>query len=179
MTGHFLPVYILVFLIFTEFHSIIHFMKTALNPFIRKLFFLFFLIIVVSFSNLYAQPGLPKKQEINITFKVVNQKREPLSFATITIINRKDSLQIIKQSADSNGIAIFTLIKGGQYSINISSVNYQAIDKGINISGNQTIFGFTAEPLSKTLGEVTVTSKKPLMRQEDVAAATRRLLEGA
>lgn len=142
-------------------------MKTALSLIHRKLFILLILFHFYSSSGLQAQSDLQKPQEINITFNVLNQKREPVSFATITVINRIDSLQMLKQVTDSNGVTIFTLIKGGQYNIKISSVNYQSVEKRITISGNQTIFSFTVEPFSKTLGDVTVTSKRPLMRQED------------
>jgi iron complex outermembrane receptor protein len=127
---------------------------------IQKIVPLFFLPLL--FISATAQA-----QEVNITFKLVNQKREPVPFATITVVNRKDSLQSIKKSADSSGRAVFRLVKGEQYSIKISSVNYLPIEKGIAVTGNQTSFSFTVESLPKTLKDVVVTSRKPLMRQED------------
>ena len=131
----------------------------------RKLFLVSFLVIFA--AQLHAQLVPPGREDISITFKVINQKREPLAFATVTVINRADSLQTMKKVADSIGIARFNLTKGGQYIIRISSVNYQPMEKRITVSGNQIFFSFTAEPLPKTLGNVVVTSQKPLMRQED------------
>lgn len=124
----------------------------------RKLFFVFLPIFFT--AKLQAQ-------DTPVTFKIINQKKEPVTFATITVINRLDSLQTIKKVADSSGIAKFNLTKGGQYTVKISSVNYQSIEKGIAVTGNQTFFSFTADPLPKTLGNVIVTSQKPVMRQED------------
>jgi hypothetical protein len=98
---------------------------------------------------------------------VINQKKEPVTFATITVVNRIDSLQTIKKVADSSGMAKFNLTKGLQYTVKITSVNYQSVEKGIAVSGNQTLFSFTAEPLPKTLGNVVITTQKPVMRQED------------
>lgn len=106
-------------------------------------------------------------QEIPVTIKVNNTKNEPVAFASISIINRADSLQSFKKIADSGGKALFNLQKNGQYSVKISSTNNQPIKKGISTSSGQTTFNFTAEPLSKTLSGVVVRSQKPLMRQED------------
>ena len=106
-------------------------------------------------------------QETPVSIKIINQKKEPVPFASVTVINRLDSIQIIKKVADSSGIARFNLSKNNQYTVNITSINYQPIEKGISTSGNQTSFSFIAEPLGKTLETAIITSKKPLMKQED------------
>jgi len=124
---------------------------------LKKIFPLSFFILFG--TNLQAQ-------ETNVTFKISNQKREPVSFASVTVISRTDSSQILSKTADSTGLIVFSLSKG-QYQVKISSINYQPIEKGITVTSNQTFFNFIAEPLGKTLGNVTVTSQKPLMRQED------------
>ena len=102
-----------------------------------------------------------------VIFKIINQKKEPVTFATITIINRADSNEVIKKSADSSGIARFNLVKGGQYTVRVTSVSYQALEKKITLTGNQTSFTFSLEPIGKTLDAVVLTSQRPLMRQED------------
>ncbi len=120
------------------------------------------------FSSLFTHAQLiPQvREEIAVTIKIINQKKEPVAFASVTIINRTDSLQQ-QQAADSNGVTKFNLIKNGQYSVKITSINYQPIEKGISVTGSKTSFTFAAEPLGKTLEAVVVTSKKPLMKQED------------
>jgi hypothetical protein len=105
--------------------------------------------------------------EKSFIIKISNQKGEPLAFATITIINRADSTQKNSMSSDSSGIARFDLAKNNQYTVRITSINYHPVEKGISTSGNQTTFNFIAEPLGKTLETAIVTSKKPLMTQED------------
>ena len=119
-------------------------------------------LIILSFSFL----SQVQAQDIPITIKVINQKKEPVAFATVSIVNRLDSSQINKKIADSSGIARLSLPKIGQYIVTISSVNYQLIEKGITVTNNQTSFSFTAEPLGKTMETAVVTSKKPLMKQE-------------
>ena len=105
-------------------------------------------------------------QNVALTIKLTNQKKEPLAFASVELINRLDST-IITQAADSNGISLFNLVKEGQYIVKITAVNYQTIEKGIAVTGSKTFFTFTAAPLGKTLETAIIFSKKPLMRQED------------
>ena len=122
--------------------------------------FLFFSLVAQS------QVGQTSKETV-VTIKIANQKKEPVAFASVTVINRLDSTQTIKKVADSSGITRFILAKNNQYTVNITSINYQPIEKGISTSGNQTYFSFIAEPLGKTLETAIITSKKPLMKQED------------
>lgn len=131
----------------------------------RKLFFL--LLSLFFLANPHAQPVPSSREDIPVTIKVINQKKEPVESATISIVNRFDSLQSKEKETDSSGIATFKLVIGEQYIVKISSVNYEYIEKGITITGNDNFFSFTIEPLPKTLENVKIISQKPLMRQED------------
>jgi len=105
-------------------------------------------------------------QETLVTIKVVNTKKEAVPFATINLFNKADSTLDQSKVADSSGESEFRL-KKGHYTVNISSVNYQFLEKRINITANQRHFTFTVEELPKTLTGVTITTSRPLMRQED------------
>ncbi len=133
-------------------------MERITNPAFRQL--LLMLMTCFCFLQTVAQ-------EIPVTIKVINQKKEAVGFASIRMINHPDTLQTQQQVADSNGTAVFKLLKGARYNITITSVNYQQIDKGITIGNGQTVFTFSAEPLPKALRGVVVTAQKPLMKQED------------
>src|SRR5258705_8039951 len=119
-------------------------------------FFLFFIFI-----------SKVRAQEIPVTFKIVNQKKDPVAFATVKVAERNDSLKAEKKVTDSTGTIIFNLQKGGQYSVSVTSVNYQSSEKGIRVTTNQNSFTLSLEPVGKTLSGVVVTSSRPLMRQED------------
>lgn len=106
-------------------------------------------------------------QETPVSIRIVNNKKEPVSFASVTVLNRLDSSQRFVRPADSSGVARFNLLRNKQYTVLVSAVNYLPIEKGISISGGQTNFTFTAEHAGKTLDAAVVTAKKPLMRQED------------
>jgi iron complex outermembrane recepter protein len=105
-------------------------------------------------------------QEVSTTFKIINTKKDPVGYASVIVTNRLDSLIRQSGTTDSNGIIVFKLPKG-QYQVSITSVSFQPIEKGISISGRESNFLFTAEPLGTTLKAVVVTAQKPLMRQED------------
>ena len=123
------------------------------------------LLLMIIFSQHAVRAQTPP-EEIVVTFKIINQKKEAVSFYTILIINRLDTTKILNKSGDNDGVSIFTLSKNGQYTIKITSVNYQPLEKNISVAGKNS-FVFTAEPMGKTLDAAVIVSKKPLMRQED------------
>ena len=84
----------------------------------------------------------PGREVIPVTIKVINPKKEPVKYATISVINRTDSTETVKKAADSTGNAVFQLKKGGQYTVSITSVNYQPVEKGIIVSGGVVLKTF-------------------------------------
>lgn len=121
---------------------------------------IFLFIAIVASPLLHAQ-------ESEVRFRIINQKKEPIALASLKILNRLDSTEFHQKIADSNGTAVFKLHHEAQYSVSITAVNYQSLEKGIVISGSTTLFTFELAPQSRTLKEVVVTSQKPLLRQED------------
>ncbi|MGB8193344.1 MAG: TonB-dependent receptor [Chitinophagaceae bacterium] len=112
--------------------------------------------------------GLAAQQTpVNVGFRIINTKNQPVSFASIRVIAMADSTQAQEKVADSNGLAQFSLLQNGQYAVRITSISYEPFEKKITVKGNAPVFTFTAESSSKTLGGVTVTATRPLMRQED------------
>ncbi|HYE54323.1 MAG TPA: outer membrane beta-barrel protein [Chitinophagaceae bacterium] len=105
--------------------------------------------------------------ETRVSFRIQTGKNQPLSFASVTVIPVPDSTKAHQQVADTTGLVMFTLQQGGQYIVRISSINYEPIEKRITVKGTDPVFTFTAQESSNTLGNVVVTAKRPLMRQED------------
>ncbi len=119
------------------------------------------------FISLFLLSSAVQSQDIPVSIRIINQKNEGIGYASITVSNRLDSTQRMTKVADSSGKAVFNLVKGNQYAVSVTAVGYQLIEKGINITGNKSVFSFTAEPFGKILETAVVTSKKPLMKQED------------
>lgn len=109
-----------------------------------KLFFIFLLPAI--FTHLNAQ-------DIPVKIKVINQKNESVESATVTVVNRFDSVQLNVKQTDSAGIAIFNLRKNGQYSIKISTVNYQTEEKGITVTDNNAFFQILSRTLTQNAGK--------------------------
>ncbi|HET9825736.1 MAG TPA: hypothetical protein VFP87_10385, partial [Chitinophagaceae bacterium] len=122
--------------------------------------FFAFLIFLSLSARAYAQ-------NINVTLTVTTRKNEAVPFATFTVVNRIDSLLSQKKISDSSGVVTFMLEKNIQYVVRITSVNYQSLEKGIMVTSAKNSFSFIADDLSKTLQRVTVSSTRPIMRQED------------
>ena len=111
--------------------------------------------------------GISLSQEIPVHLKILNQKKEPVGGASVTVLNRLDSTRFFQSKvADLRGSVVFNLEKG-QFQVKISSINYQPLEKGISIEAGDSLFVFQLEPLPKTLSGVVVISQRPLMRQED------------
>ncbi len=72
-------------------------------------------------------------QQTNVTIKIVNAKKQPLAFASVTVTGIKDSMQTFNKVSDSSGIAIFDLYRNEQYTVSVSSVNYAAFKRGITV----------------------------------------------
>ena len=106
-------------------------------------------------------------QELPVKFKIINSKKEPVPFASVKIISVPDTMQLHQGFTDSSGVVVFTLIHDHLYKVQVTSVSYKAIEKNIKLTGIQTTFILVAESLEKKLDNITVTSTKPLLRQED------------
>jgi len=122
-----------------------------------RLFLILFAIIIS--SSLLAQHA-------NVSFKIVNNKNEAIPYASVSVIKKGDSEHPQNKVADSSGLAHFSLLKE-QYIVRITSTDYQPLEKIIVVTSGQHLFSFTMEMASASLRGVTVTSKAPLIKQED------------
>ena len=101
-----------------------HYQLRSMEKIIQSLFLPTFALSLLCFSSIKSFA-----QETPITIKVINLKKEPVTFASIKITLHPDTLKVQQQVADSNGVAIFNLVKGGRYNVSISAINYQGIEK--------------------------------------------------
>jgi iron complex outermembrane recepter protein len=122
----------------------------------------FFFFTLVAFLCL---PGSLFSQTL-VTIHIKNKKTEPVPFVTVSVYSVSDSI-VAQKLSDSIGQVRFILSPGSQYKVILSSVNYVATEKGITITNKDAVFNWVLEQDLKTLNTVTVTSSKPLMRQED------------
>lgn len=120
---------------------------------------IFTLIICFAFS------GSAAAQSIHITVKDSN--REPLAGATVQLTRLSDAATWYNVT-EPTGLASFDGQGPGLYQVNISYIGYKSLEKTVTVKpGGHAKFEFLLEEESISLGEVTVTARRPLIRQED------------
>lgn len=117
------------------------------------------LIAIVTSSSVFAQ-------QVTVSFKIVNKKNEGIPYASISVGKGEDTVHSQNKVADSSGLVKFSL-SNGQYIVRVTSTDYQPVEKGITVNSTQHFFLVTLEPSATSLKGVTVTSKAPLIKQED------------
>ena len=121
------------------------------------LFFCFFLLAMLGASA----------QETPVKFSAVGPKGEPIGAATVMVIPAGDTMAMQTKMADSAGRVVFNLQQNNLYTIRATSVNYEPLQKNITVKGASPFFRLALQPLSKTLANIVVAARKPLIRQED------------
>ncbi|MGV3529289.1 MAG: outer membrane beta-barrel protein [Flavisolibacter sp.] len=121
-----------------------------------------FLSLAFIFTSLFASA-----QEVEVSLKIVNEKSEAVSAATVHVFSIPDTLSLHQSVADAKGVVSLTLPVDKPYLVRITAVNYQPLEKSISVKSDERNFTFQLEPASQALGSVVVTARRPLMRQED------------
>jgi len=106
-------------------------------------------------------------QDAKVGFKIITSKKEPVAFASVQVTDIADSMLSQNKITDSLGSVNFNLTSGSQYRVQISSVNFETLTKGIRVSGSDPQFIFTLQSVSGTLSNVVVNATRPVIRQED------------
>ncbi len=122
------------------------------------------LLILLTLSNFRTQA------QGKITGQITDHKGKIVEFATITLLQAKDSSLVKGALADANGTFEFEKIKFDSYLIAISQLGYQKFytPKFSLSSENPSIklSNLTLVEESKELSEVVVTAKKPFIEQQ-------------
>ena len=132
----------------------------------RLLLFTMNRLILICFSLLFS--AFSFAQDVSVKITAVGSKGEPLGAATVVVIPAGDTNARQTKMADTAGVVIFQLQQNGLYKVQVSSVNYQPLEKSITVKGTAPAFRFVSQPVSKSLtGIVVTTTSRPLIRQED------------
>ena len=100
-------------------------------------------------------------QEVPVKMTIVGTKGEPLGAATVVIIPAVDTNAKQTKLADTAGVVVFQLQQEGVYKVQVSSVNYEPVEKSITVKGPAPTFRFVAQPMAKALSNVVVTARRP------------------
>lgn len=126
------------------------------------MFRLFLLLFFLSLAaQAQTQPALP----IRIT--LTDSRQQPLIGATVQLALQSDTTRRVSGLTDTLGVVQLSLQAGQLYRLTATSVGMKPLQQGIRPTSAQTRFRFVLQADTKTLNEVSVIAKKPLLRQED------------
>ncbi|HBS88825.1 MAG: hypothetical protein A2W91_03870 [Bacteroidetes bacterium GWF2_38_335] len=101
-----------------------------------------------------------------VKFRVSDESKSPLPSATIQVTSAADSSKFFA-TTDQNGMAVIENLENTLYIIKISYVGFQTLTRTVLVKPEERMFYFRLKEDAISIGEVTVTAKKPLIRQED------------
>lgn len=99
----------------------------------------------------------------------VLQNEKPAEGATATLLRAADSAAVQTVAVDKGGVYVFENIAGGKYLVSATAVGHRkSYSQPVDVSSQQRISQLPAivlTPVSKSLTDVTVTAKRPLIEQ--------------
>lgn len=135
-------------------------MKITLHPIFRKISFLFFLLIISSFS-LKANGPDDDGNNGKISGFVKTSDGKPASFVTVAI----KGLNKTTMTTDE-GSFLFNNIKPGNYTLRITYTGAKSEEKTVTVTANNTTrVDFTLAESATDLNEVTISSTKTINRK--------------
>ena len=124
-------------------------------------------LVLANFGSAYAQ----KSSAIGeISGKVLDEARKAFPYATVSLLNAKDSVVVKGTMTTDNGTYVLSDIKEGQYLVAIYVVGYKKVFRGpLLISVQKTVHNLGSIQLamdSKQLKGVEVVKQKPLVERQ-------------
>lgn len=130
----------------------------------KKSFFSLMFLILLIINNLNAQ------QQARVEGVIVDGSSRIVELATISLLNASDSTALKLTTATKNGSFIFDNIAYGKYLVSVTAIGHKKAYSPIFLldQSNSTVSlaKIILEPEAKTLDNITIASKKPLIEQK-------------
>lgn len=120
----------------------------------------------VLFVALYFIPFIAAFASQPISIIVRDKENKSIPGATVQLFN-KTSGKTEAAVTDMSGTARFKAVDPSLYSVIIRSVGFQSVEESISVNQEVTYFEFELQEDLVALGEVMVTARRPMIRQED------------
>jgi iron complex outermembrane recepter protein len=102
----------------------------------------------------------------NVHISIKDRDKTPMVGATVQLIAVADSAMIYS-TADQSGIARFDKLNQGLYIAHVTYIGFQPVEKTFLVNNDALQLDIILSEDVLSLGEVTVTARRPLIRQED------------
>ncbi|WP_462267475.1 TonB-dependent receptor domain-containing protein [Mucilaginibacter sp.] len=105
---------------------------------------------------------------VKVTGTLLTQEGKPLDYATVSLLQAKDSAIVKGALSSEAGVYTFNNVKAGTYIIRATAVGYTKVSsKPFAASGNEIIIpALVLATAQKALNEVTITGIKPLIERQ-------------
>lgn len=140
--------------------------RLSLPPFFHPADFMKGIILSLRIFLLLFFLGSFQSISQNLQVIVRDPGRTTLAGATVQLWALPDSTRFFAIT-DGEGRAEFSSLRHGLYHLRVSFVGFEPQEKGINVRNGSQRFEIVLQPNAINLGEVTVSARRPLIRQED------------
>ncbi|RUT67912.1 TonB-dependent receptor [Flavobacterium cupreum] len=110
-----------------------------------------------------------KAQDLSVSGAVLTKEGKPLNYATVSLINAKDSALMETAFSDANGIYKFMPLKAGEYIVSVEAIGFNTKTSlpFLYALTQVVVDTITIEESSENLKEVVVTTSKPTIERKD------------
>lgn len=122
-------------------------------------------IQTLSLLLLLTLPFAAGAQDGNLVLKIRNEKNEPINGVTVSVLRLPDSS--IQTKTVINNTGTISLRTGTAYLVRAGASGYQPADQNLLFQSAQDTMTITLFIKTSNLGNVTIVSRKPLVREED------------
>ncbi|MCR8557831.1 TonB-dependent receptor family protein [Mucilaginibacter sp. BJC16-A38] len=124
----------------------------------------FLILYIIGITLAFAKPP------VKVSGSLIDDKGKPMDYATVSLLNVKDSTVIKGTLSNDNGVYVFDHITPGTYIVKATNVGYEkTLSKPFTVSdasSDITLPAIKMQQASHTLGTVTVTASKPLVEHK-------------
>lgn len=105
---------------------------------------------------------------VKVTGTLLTQEGKPLDYATVSLLQAKDSAIVKGSLSNERGLYTFNGVKAGSYIIKATAVAYnKTVSKVFEVTNSDiTLPALSLTPASKALKEVTVTGTQPIVQRQ-------------
>ncbi len=116
--------------------------------------------------TLFIVTAIQASAQFSISGKISDEKQKPARSASVLLLRQKDSSLLVSSLSDQDGAFVFKNVKGGNYFVCISMINYKKKFVKVNIENNDIQLNTIKLVFDEhVLEDVTVTARKPFLEQ--------------
>jgi len=124
------------------------------------------LLLSIIFISTFGLRAESSNIESTVGIFITDKENTPLAGATVHLVSGEDSLRV-SGIANVDGMASFEKVRSGIYSLEVTYVGFEPYNKTVRIREEKEEISVIMLEDAVSLGEVTVTARRPLIRQED------------